>query len=61
MKYKYIVIVDDGQNTGAQFLFNDRQKVYDFVKLCFETNTERDLQIEMKLIQEEENGDISEN
>lgn len=58
MKYKYIVIVDDGQYTGAQFLFNDKQKVYDFVKLCFETDIERDLQIKMKLIQEEENGDI---
>ena len=58
MKYKYIVMVDEGQNTGAQFLFNDRQKVYDFVKLCFETDIERYLQITMKLIQEEENGDI---
>ena len=53
MKYKYTVIVDEGQCTGARFNFLERDEVIDFIDLCFDTEIERDLQISMKIIEED--------
>ena len=49
MKYTYIVLVDDGQCTGASFVFDSEFELIDFIKTCLHTSTERSLQIEMKL------------
>jgi hypothetical protein len=61
MKFKYIVIVDDGQCTGAKFTFYNQYELINFIQTCFSTSIERYIQINKEVLQEEENGDISEN
>lgn len=54
MKHKYTVLVDEGQNTGARFIFYQRHELMKFIETCFNTDIERDLQIEMRLEKDDE-------
>ena len=61
MKFEYVVIVDNGQCTGAKFTFFNTHELINFIQICLSTSFERDIQIKKEVLQEEEDGDISEN